>query len=55
MTFKYTADAYKAIERGNDDPALPKVDICFGGRRAFCQEKYSDLGTRPKVEYSHSD
>merc|ERR1719334_2199497 len=43
ITFKYKVDAYEAIEHGNDDPAYPTVDLCFGGRRAFCKEKYSDL------------
>ena len=44
VTFKYKNDAYEAIERGNDNPGYPKVDLCFGGRRNFCKEKYSDLG-----------
>ena len=44
VTFKYKVDAYEAIEHGNDDPAFPTVDICFGGRRTFCKDKYSDLG-----------
>ena len=44
VTFKYKVDAYEAIEHGNDDPSFPTVDICFGGRRTFCKEKYSDLG-----------
>ena len=44
ITFKYKVDAYEAIEHGNDDPSYPTVDLCFGGRRAFCKEKYSDLG-----------
>ncbi|XP_071747622.1 uncharacterized protein [Lepeophtheirus salmonis] len=43
VTFKYRSDAYNAIEHGNDNPSLPKVDLCFGGRRTFCKEKYSDL------------
>merc|ERR1719283_554363 len=43
ITFKYKVDAYEAIEHGNDDPSYPTVDLCFGGRRAFCKEKYSDL------------
>lgn len=37
-------DAFAAIEHGNDDTSQPKVDLCFGGRRAFCKEKYADLG-----------
>ena len=44
VTFKYKVDAYEAIEHGNDAPSFPTVDICFGGRRTFCKEKYSDLG-----------
>ena len=44
MTFRNKADAFTAIEQGNDDTSYPKVDLCFGGRRAFCKEKYSDLG-----------
>ena len=44
VTFKYKMDAYEAIQHGNDDPSFPKADICFGGRRTFCKEKYSDLG-----------
>jgi hypothetical protein len=37
-------DAYEAVEHGNDDPHLPKYDLSFGGRRAFCKETYADLG-----------
>ena len=44
MTFAYKVDAYEAVERGNDDPSLPKYDLSFGGRRAFCKETYADLG-----------
>ena len=44
MTFRHKEDAFEALEKGNDDPGYPKVDICFGGRRTFCKEKYSDLG-----------
>ncbi len=44
MSFRYKVDAYEAVEHGNDDPSFPKVDLCFGGRRTFCREKYSDLG-----------
>lgn len=40
-------DAYEAVEHGNDDPHLPKYDLSFGGRRAFCKETYADLG-RPQ-------
>merc|ERR1719510_765197 len=46
VTFRNKADAFNAIEQGNDDTSYPKVDLCFGGRRAFCKEKYSDLESR---------
>lgn len=44
VTFAYKNDAYEAVEHGNDDPTLPRYDLCFGGRRAFCKVKYADLG-----------
>ena len=44
VTFMSKNDAFAAIEHGNDDTSQPKVDLCFGGRRAFCKEKYADLG-----------
>lgn len=43
VTFAYKVDAYKAVEHGNDYPMEPQYDICFGGRRAFCKQRYSDL------------
>eukprot|EP00096_Caligus_rogercresseyi_P002116 TRINITY_DN1399_c0_g1_i2.p1 TRINITY_DN1399_c0_g1~~TRINITY_DN1399_c0_g1_i2.p1 ORF type:complete len:837 (-),score=206.20 TRINITY_DN1399_c0_g1_i2:774-3284(-) len=43
VTFKCRSDAFNAIEHGNDNPSLPRVDLCFGGRRTFCKAKYSDL------------
>jgi len=43
VTFHSKKDAFAAIEHGNDDTSYPKVDLCFGGRRAFCKEKYADL------------
>lgn len=43
VTFTNKKDAFVAIEHGNDDTSYPKVDLCFGGRRAFCKEKYADL------------
>merc|ERR1719510_1330702 len=46
VTFRNKADAFAAIEQGNDDTSYPKVDLCFGGRRTFCKEKYSDLDSR---------
>jgi len=43
VTFQSKSDAFSAIEHGNDDTSYPKVDLCFGGRRAFCKERYADL------------
>ncbi|XP_017885090.1 peroxisome proliferator-activated receptor gamma coactivator 1-alpha-like isoform X2 [Ceratina calcarata] len=43
VTFAHKNDAYEAVEHGNDDPSLPRYDLCFGGRRAFCKVKYADL------------
>lgn len=54
VTFKYKVDAYEAIEHGNDDPSFPTVDICFGGRRTFCKEKYSDLDSNPLPDLDHN-
>ncbi|KAK6621983.1 hypothetical protein RUM44_001790 [Polyplax serrata] len=47
VTYAYKADAYDAVEHGNDDPSLPHYDLCFGGRRGFCKEKYADLDGMP--------
>ncbi|XP_019644253.1 PREDICTED: peroxisome proliferator-activated receptor gamma coactivator 1-alpha-like isoform X2 [Branchiostoma belcheri] len=45
VTFKYTCDAFAAIEEGNQDlgPREAVYDLCFGGRRQFCQTDYADL------------
>ncbi|XP_069187951.1 uncharacterized protein [Procambarus clarkii] len=43
VTFKSRDEAYNAVEHGNDDSSLPRYDLCFGGRRAFCRVQYSDL------------
>ncbi|KAK3932097.1 Peroxisome proliferator-activated receptor gamma coactivator-related protein 1 [Frankliniella fusca] len=43
VTFAYKVDAYEAVERGNDDPTQPVYELCFGGRRKFCRERYADL------------
>lgn len=51
VTFAYKNDAYEAVEHGNDDPSLPRYDLCFGGRRAFCKVKYADLGTYNHITY----
>ena len=47
MRFRNRNDACEAIRRGNDDPDYPeKLDLCFGERRNFCKQKYTDLGKR---------
>jgi len=43
VTFAYKMDAYEAVEHGNDNSMETRYDICFGGRRAFCKQKYADL------------
>lgn len=53
VTFACKNDAYTAMEHGNDDPSLPTYDLSFGGRRAFCKYKYSDLG-KEKILYVHT-
>jgi len=40
----YKEDANSAVDHGNDDPSLPQYEINFGGRRAFCDSVYADLG-----------
>ncbi|KAL1137802.1 hypothetical protein AAG570_009498 [Ranatra chinensis] len=52
VTFAYRVDAYEAVEHGNDNPDEPRYDICFGGRRAFCQQRYSDLDGLSTQEFS---
>lgn len=55
VTFDSKKDAFSAIEHGNDDTSYPKVDLCFGGRRAFCKEKYADLdsGGASRLDRGH--
>ncbi|XP_060071270.1 NK-tumor recognition protein-like [Ylistrum balloti] len=43
VTFSYTCDAYAAIEKGNDFQDGPPFELCFGGRRKFCETEYEDL------------
>lgn len=43
VTFSYTCDAYAAIEKGNDIPDCQPFELCFGGRRKFCETEYEDL------------
>lgn len=50
VTFRYTCDAFAAIEKGNKVPALQKFDLCFGGRRQFCDVEYADLDGNKEIE-----
>ncbi|XP_014242267.1 peroxisome proliferator-activated receptor gamma coactivator 1-alpha isoform X1 [Cimex lectularius] len=49
VTFMFKIDAYDAVEHGNDDPFEQRYDICFGGRRAFCKQRYADLDSIPQT------
>lgn len=44
VTFERPIDAYTAIDNSSKNPDIREYDISFGGRRAFCREKYLDLG-----------
>lgn len=46
MTYYDTKDAFAAIENGSKlrKPDELPFDLCFGGRRQFCQTSYADLG-----------
>ncbi|KAK2824267.1 hypothetical protein Q5P01_021442 [Channa striata] len=45
VTYYNTKDAFTAIENGSKlrNPDELPFDLCFGGRRQFCQSTYSDL------------
>lgn len=44
ITFVRPGDAYTAIDDSSKNSAICHYDVSFGGRRAFCREKYFDLG-----------
>lgn len=44
VTFARPGDAYTAIDDSPNNPTIKNYDISFGGRRAFCRDKYLDLG-----------
>lgn len=46
VTYYNTKDAFTAIENGSKlrKPDELPFDLCFGGRRQFCQASYADLG-----------
>ncbi|XP_061171317.1 peroxisome proliferator-activated receptor gamma coactivator 1-alpha-like [Saccostrea echinata] len=49
VTFAYTCDAYAAVEKGNQVPGALEFDLCFGGRRQFCEVEYADLDGKNEV------
>ncbi|XP_050049130.1 uncharacterized protein [Dermacentor andersoni] len=51
VTFLRGSDAYEAVEHGNDDPKLPRFDLCFGGRRQFCRTNWADLDSQYERYY----
>lgn len=56
VTFYNMDDAFAAIDNGGKlrKPDELPFDICFGGRRQFCNSHYADLGETQnhKVKYS---
>lgn len=50
VTFVYKCDAFAAIERGKTVRGLEKFDLCFGGRRQFCDVEYADLDGNKEIE-----
>ncbi|XP_056147817.1 peroxisome proliferator-activated receptor gamma coactivator-related protein 1 isoform X2 [Lampris incognitus] len=52
VTYYHTKDAFTAIESGNKlrKPDELPFDLCFGGRRQFCQTSYSDLDSNREYE-----
>ncbi|XP_026885253.2 peroxisome proliferator-activated receptor gamma coactivator-related protein 1 [Electrophorus electricus] len=52
ITYYNTGDAFTAIENGaklRQPDELP-FDICFGGRRQFCQSSYADLDSNRDID-----
>ncbi|KAF3708256.1 Peroxisome proliferator-activated receptor gamma coactivator-related protein 1 [Channa argus] len=52
VTYYNTKDAFTAIENGSKlrNPDELPFDLCFGGRRQFCQSGYSDLDSNREFE-----
>ncbi|KAM6915839.1 peroxisome proliferator-activated receptor gamma coactivator-related protein 1 [Xenentodon cancila] len=52
VTYYDTKDAFTAIENGSKlrKPDELPFDLCFGGRRQFCQASYSDLDSSREYE-----
>ncbi|XP_031594868.1 peroxisome proliferator-activated receptor gamma coactivator-related protein 1 [Oreochromis aureus] len=52
VTYYNTKDAFTAIENGSKlrKPDELPFDLCFGGRRQFCQSNYADLDSSREYE-----
>lgn len=52
VTYYNTDDAFAAIEKGTKlrQPDELPFDICFGGRRQFCQSNYMDLDSNRDMD-----
>ncbi|XP_029377078.1 peroxisome proliferator-activated receptor gamma coactivator-related protein 1 [Echeneis naucrates] len=52
VTYYDTKDAFTAIENGSKlrKPDELPFDLCFGGRRQFCQTSYSDLDSNREYD-----
>lgn len=56
VTYYDTKDAFTAIENGSKlrRPDELPFDLCFGGRRQFCQTSYADLDSNKEFDPSPS-
>lgn len=52
VTYYSTSDAFRAIENGSKLRRADEApfDLCFGGRRQFCQTTYADLDSSKDYE-----
>lgn len=52
VTYYDTKDAFTAIENGGKlrKPDELPFDLCFGGRRQFCQSSYADLDSNREYD-----
>lgn len=52
VTYYNTNDAFMAIENGGKlrKPDELPFDLCFGGRRQFCQSSYADLDSSKEYD-----
>uniref|UniRef100_A0A0B7ABY6 RRM domain-containing protein n=1 Tax=Arion vulgaris TaxID=1028688 RepID=A0A0B7ABY6_9EUPU len=54
VTYAYACDAIAAKEKGNSVPGEVRFDLCFGGRRHFCSDQYSDLDGNREIEEEYA-